>query len=221
MMRVCTRRSATALAVALLVAACAAPPSDERPVAAVEAPAITTAVASEPVLLAPAVRRTEPERYRWILYGDWIDADGDCQDTEQEVLIAESRVAATLDPNGCRVVGGLWLDPYTGQYFTNPGALAVDHIVPFRDAHRSGADLWSAERREAYVNDLILPESLTTVSRSAARSRRGRDPAGWLPPDPAFHCAYVKAWVAVKERWDLETDPAEAQAIAEVLARCS
>ena len=135
--------------------------------------------------------------------------------------MAESRVAATLDPNGCRVVAGLWLDPYTGQYFTNPGDLAVDHIVPFQEAHHSGADLWPAERRQAYVNDLILSESLMAVSRSAARSKRSRDPAGWLPPDPAFHCAYVEAWVAVKERWDLESDPAEAQAIAEVLARCS
>lgn len=56
----------------------------------------------------------------------WADADGDCQNTRQEVLIAESRVPVTLGPKGCRVTAGQWHDPYTDRVFTNPRRLDID-----------------------------------------------------------------------------------------------
>lgn len=52
-------------------------------------------------------------------YKHWIDADKDCQDTRQEVLIVESLEKPTLDKKGCEVVEGKWHDPYTDKYFTN------------------------------------------------------------------------------------------------------
>ena len=42
----------------------------------------------------------------------WVDADGDCQDTRQEVLIVESETPVTLSDNGCKVVEGRWTGPY-------------------------------------------------------------------------------------------------------------
>ncbi len=87
----------------------------------------------QPVPVAPTPPPAVP--YDRDLYGGWIDADGDCQDTRQEVLIAESITPVQLDSRGCRVVIGTWFDPFTGQTFTNPGDLDIDHIIPHFHSH--------------------------------------------------------------------------------------
>lgn len=150
----------------------------------------------------------------------WADADGDCQDTRQEVLIAESVVAVTLDSRGCRVIAGRWHDPYTGRVFTEPGDLDIDHMVPLKEAHDSGAAAWPRARKRAYANDLDHPDALIVVEKGANRSKGSRDPAEWLPPNGAYHCAYVRAWTQVKEQWGLAVDRAEAAAIQDVLTGC-
>ena len=78
--------------------------------------------------------------YSRTLYGGWNDADRDCQNTRQEVLIAESVQPVKLDAKQCRVISGLWNDPYTGKTFTNPSDLDIDHFVPLAEVHRSGGD---------------------------------------------------------------------------------
>ena len=143
------------------------------------------------------------------LYKHWIDADRDCQDTRQEVLISESLQPVVLDDRGCRVVSGEWLDLYTGQTFTDPSKLDIDHFIPLSEAHRSGADTWTPEQRQSFANDLMNEHSLIAVSASANRSKGDRDPANWLPPDESFQCEYIKRWVAVKEHFNLRMDATE------------
>jgi hypothetical protein len=154
------------------------------------------------------------------LYGDWIDTDGDCQDTRQEVLIAESLIPVQFDSVGCNVVSGQWLDPYTGQIFTDPSDLDIDHVVPLAEAHRSGASHWLPQLRTQFANDLLFPGSLIAVSASANRSKGDRDPADWLPPNPAFQCDYVRAWVMAKGYWGLVMDDRERSTVYYVLAGC-
>ena len=72
------------------------------------------------------------------LYGDWGDADGDCQDTRDEVLADQGR-QIDLSGDGCEVMDGVWRGPYTGQTFTDPGDLHIDHVVPLKEAHVSGS----------------------------------------------------------------------------------
>ena len=181
----------------------------------------TSESSSEPDGLAPVAPSPSPVvPYDRDLYGGWIDADGDCQDTRQEVLIAESLIPARLDSRGCRVVSGEWLDPYTGQTFTDPSDLDIDHFIPLAEAHRSGASQWPPELRRQFANDLSFPGSLIAVSASANRSKGDRDPAGWLPPNQDFHCEYVSAWVIEKGYWGLTMDDGERNAVLSILGQC-
>ena len=154
-------------------------------------------------------KSTKSNTYSRSLYGYWIDADGDCQNTRQEVLIAESLEPVVLDRKGCKVISGKWLDLYTGQVFTDPGKLDIDHFIPLAEAHRSGANLWTSAKRRLFTNDLVNKHALIAVSASANRSKRDKDIANWLPPNKSFHCEYINRWIAIKNYWNLDMDTAE------------
>ena len=177
------------------------------------------AVAIAVLVTTPGSAPAEP--YKRSLYPHWVDEDGDCQDTRQEVLIAESLVPPVLDAAGCTVVSGRWHDPYTDQFFTKPGKLDVDHMVPLKEAHESGGLLWGRTRRRAFANDLGDERSLIAVSASANRQKAHKDPSAWLPKNVAFRCTYVAQWLAVKARWELAQDVVEANATAEIVAACA
>ena len=132
------------------------------------------------------------------MYGDWRDADGDGLKTRDEVLAAESLIPATLRDDGRKVTAGLWFDPYTGLAFTDPEDVDIDHLVPLKEAHQSGAHAWTNEKRRSYTNDLDNPGHLIAVDDGTNQSKGFKDPAEWLPPNADFHCAYVTAWLAVK-----------------------
>jgi len=161
------------------------------------------------------------EPYDRALYGNWIDADGDCQDTRQEVLIRDSLVRPRLSSDGCRVMSGYWVDPFSGHAMTDPSELDIDHLVPLAEAHRSGADTWPAVRRRAFANDLGSPFTLVAVTARTNRSKADGDPLSWLPMDPTRWCAYTSAWRTVKQRWDLRPDPLEEVWTDTVLWACN
>ena len=75
--------------------------------------------------------------------------------TLYEVLIAESISPVGFKTSkGCRVVSGSRDDPYSGRTITDATKLDIDHMVPLKEAHQSGAANWSRERKRAYANDL-------------------------------------------------------------------
>ena len=142
-------------------------------------------------------------------FGGWIDADRDCQDTRQEVLIRQSLIPVTYDVKGCKVVTGKWQCFFTGRVFTNPRQLDIDHFVPLKEAFLSGAKDWTREDKRKYANDLEHPYALIAVAAGANRSKGAKDPAQWMPPDPKSHCEYISRWIDIKESHGLNFDAEE------------
>ena len=154
-------------------------------------------------------------------WGRWSDADGDCQDTRQEVLIAESLVPVNYKTvRQCGVASGEWFGAFTGSTGDEPGALDIDHLVPLANAHRSGAWAWPEARKRAYYNSLDDVDHLIAVTASANRSKGARGPDEWLPPNESYWCEYGQDWIRIKQAWGLSVTSAEAQALEEMLARC-
>lgn len=147
----------------------------------------------------------------------WVDADGDCQDTRNEVLIEESEVKTS---GKCEVTKGKWTSPYDGETTTSPHAFDIDHFVPLGEAWASGADQWDPHEREAYANDLGDPRDLLAVSAATNRSKGDQDPSQWMPPSKGFRCDYAADWVAVKTRWSLSIDQAEKKTLLSYATSC-
>jgi hypothetical protein len=157
-----------------------------------------------PKFASSEVPITEYDRKEW---GYWRDEDGDCQDTRQEVLIAESLIPVTFtDEKECRVATGEWQCPLSGEKFTNPSDLDIDHMVPLKAAFDAGGFGWNKDKKSAYFNFLEAPEHLLATSASANRSKGSRSPMEWMPPKEDYRCEYLKNWVKIKRRWDLNLD---------------
>ncbi|MGH9243801.1 MAG: HNH endonuclease family protein [Acidimicrobiales bacterium] len=154
------------------------------------------------------------------LFPHWIDNNGDCQDTRDEVLAWESFEWVDYDDAGCNVVWGEWWSAYDDVWLTDPADIHIDHVIALAEAWRSGARFWSTDQRRAFANDLSREETLRAVSGSANASKSDRDPSEWLPPNGAFVCHHLIEWVVVKEAWDLSVDGAEYDALYDGLLAC-
>lgn len=159
--------------------------------------------------------------YRRAAWRHWIDADRDCQDTRQEVLIAESVVPVVLDARGCRVLRGWWLDPYTARAFHDPRELQIDHVVSLGWAFSHGGAWWDADRRQAFANDLEHDEHLVAVYGPANQSKGRLGPDTWRPENVAHWCDYGRAWAAIVRRWNLMMTYAEHAAVEALVATCA
>ncbi len=150
----------------------------------------------------------------------WADADGDCQNTRHEVLIAEADGPLAFGAGGCTVTSGLWNDPYTGVSFTNPSDLDIDHMVPLANAYGSGGWQWTTARKREFANDLANPQTLIAVDDGANSSKGDRSPDQWLPPNAGYRCTYAIEWVSVKSAWSLTVTTSERGALVFILNGC-
>lgn len=145
-------------------------------------------------------------------------------DTRNDVL-RRDLTDTVIDPDthGCVVLSGVLHDPYTGRRIrftrgvTTSIEVQVDHAVALADAWETGAQRWSAARRQEFAND---PLELLAVDGPTNESKGAGDAATWLPPNKSFRCAYVARQIAVKRKWGLWVKPAERDAMTRILRRC-
>ncbi|HZY64305.1 MAG TPA: HNH endonuclease family protein [Rubrobacteraceae bacterium] len=146
-------------------------------------------------------------------YG-WDVSNTSC-DARDAALIRDGEEVVVED--GCDVVTGVWLDPFTAQTFTDPSDIDVDHGVPLANAWRSGADSWDAAERERYAND---PDVLLSVEDNANQSKGDKGPEAWKPPNEAEWCDYAKQWTSIKAKYELSVNEQEKQALPQMLGSC-
>ena len=171
-------------------------------------------------LTVAAIPTTIPD-YNRSEWRHWVDQDGDCQNTRQEVLIAESRTQVSFrTERQCNVASGDWFGAFTGTVVQDPGNLDIDHMVPLKNAHDSGGWAWTVDRKREYANYLLDADHLIAVTARANRSKGARGPHEWKPSATTYWCTYATDWAEVKERWDLTLTQPEADAVQEMLSMC-
>ena len=78
-----------------------------------------------------------------------------------------------MSANGCGVMRGRWLDPYTGMVFTDSSDLDIDHLVPLHWAWMHGAWAWSDTVRSDFAND---PRNLFAGDDGTNRQKGAKGP---------------------------------------------
>lgn len=152
-------------------------------------------------------------------YSSWPNVDG-CS-LRQIIIKREVGEGAVMD--GCDVVGGTFIESYTGKQLSFSQKsdfsknIQIDHIVALSDAWQKGAQYKSEDDRYKIATD---PLNLIAADSSANQQKSDGDAATWLPPNKAFRCQYVARQVSVKYKYGLWVSQAEHDAIADVLSKC-
>ena len=145
-------------------------------------------------------------------------------DTRNDI-VHRDLIEITVKPgsNGCTVLSGTLLDPYTGRTIPfNRGAktsavIQIDHVVALGDAWQKGAQQLDRQTRQGFAND---PRNLQATDGKVNEQKGDGDAATWLPPNKAYRCTYVSRQVDVKAQYGLWVTQAERDVIARVLTGC-
>ena len=163
---------------------------------------------------APKTNYTRTEFYQ-----NWPTVNG-CS-LRQLIIKREFGDSAVLD--GCNVISGSYVEPYTGQYkeFTERSQISsgvqIDHVVALSDAWQKGAQNMTSAERYNLATD---PLNLIAVDSSANQQKSDGDAATWLPSNKTFRCQYIARQISVKYKYSLWVTQAEHDAMANILNAC-
>jgi len=148
----------------------------------------------------------------------WNDVP-DAKDCDaREASLARDGTNVTIDPEDCSALDGTWVDPYTGETFTDSSDIDIDHVVSLAGAYRAGAHEWNEEQRTIYANHPLV---LTASGASSNRAKGDKGPEAWKPENREAWCPYSLRWIAIKNEFGLNlTSVEERDSLEEMLSTC-
>jgi hypothetical protein len=154
-------------------------------------------------------------------FSHWRDPDRNGCDARNDILRRDlTNLVIKTDSNGCKVLGGVLADPYSGKnidFVFGASLVDIDHVVALSNAWQTGAFQFTSEIRLQFAND---PLNLLAVSASLNRQKGDGDAATWLPPTKSYRCQYVARQIAVKKKYGLWLTKPEKVAMSTLLAKC-
>ena len=154
-------------------------------------------------------------------FSHWRDPDRNGCDARNDILRRDlTNLVIKTDSNGCKVLGGVLPDPYSGKnidFVFGASLVDIDHVVALSNAWQTGAFQFTDEIRLQCAND---PLNLLAVSASLNRQKGDGDAATWLPPTKSYRCQYVARQIAVKKKYGLWVTKPEKVAMSTLLAKC-
>jgi len=154
-------------------------------------------------------------------FSHWRDPDRNGCDARNDILRRDLiNLVIKSDSNGCKVLGGVLADPYSGkniEFIFGASLIDIDHVVAISNAWQTGASQFTDEMRLQFAND---PLNLLAVSASLNRQKGDGDAATWLPPTKSYRCQYVARQIAVKKKYGLWLTKPEKVEMLNLLAKC-
>ncbi len=140
------------------------------------------------------------ENYKREKFGRWFDLDNNCLNTRHELLKKRSILPVKLRQDGCLVLYGHWVDPYTQAEYFEASELDIDHLVPLKFSWLYGGNSWPNSKLRSFYND---PMNLFIVGKAINRSKGAMGPLEWLPPNSNINCVYVTRFIDVVKKYEL------------------
>lgn len=174
--------------------------------------------------------------YRRDAFGKaWADTDGNGCSTREDIL---ARDLTDITRDGCKVLTGTLIDPYSGQTVQfqrgqdTSSEVQIDHIISLSQAWAYGAHNWTNEQRLQFAND---PMNLQAVVGVVNTAKSDRGPADWplnqvndtkkgvtyTLNDPAYTCSYTAKFVEIIAKYNLTVPQKERRAVETNLAACA
>jgi hypothetical protein len=171
------------------------------------------------LILTCSVFANSEYKRTYYLSSNWTDKDNDCQNTRAEVLIRESIIPVKFrGGDSCVVDSGMWIDSYTGKKYQAAINIDIDHLVPLKEAHESGASSWTSAQKKTFANDLKDTTILVVTHATVNRSKGSKSPDKWLPPNKALRQQYCLQWATIKAQRNLTVTRSELKALKLYLA---
>jgi hypothetical protein len=149
---------------------------------------------------------------RAVHYGEWIDIDGDCQNTRAEALITRSLspIEFTRSDN-CYVKSGKWIDYYTDIIYTNAKDIQIDHIISLKQHYEAIGSTLTHKQRVEYANE---PTHLVITKSSLNMSKSAKDLSEFITRVPQQNkCKYIRDVKRISDASNITLDNSDNEII--------